>query len=161
MPQPPMRGRGEIRRFAEAIIRAFPDFQYELLGQVCVAADGSKCALHWRITATHTAPLDPPGFAPTGRQMRQEGVDLLEFRDGRISRILTCFDALAGAEQLLGLTLRPPPGSIRERVAVLFQRLLAFRPLTFLDTSRACSEANPRSLRRSELQRDASWNRGM
>ena len=127
MPRPPIRGRAEIRRFAEAILRAFPDFRYELLGPVCVAADGSRCALHWRITATHTVHLDPPGFAPTGRQMRQEGVDLLEFSGGRITRILTCFDALAGAEQLLGLTLRPPPGSIRERVAVLLQRILAFR----------------------------------
>jgi steroid delta-isomerase-like uncharacterized protein len=127
MPSPPMHGRVEIRRFAESVLRAFPDFRYELLGQICVAADGSKCALHWRITATHTAPLDPPGFAPTGRQLQQEGVDLLEFRDGRISRILTCFDAMAGAEQLLGFRLRPPPGSIRERVAVFLQRLLAFR----------------------------------
>jgi ketosteroid isomerase-like protein len=127
MAHPPAKGRPAVRSFAEAVLRAFPDFQYEALGPVCAAADGSRCVIHWRITASHTAPLAPPGFAPTHRQFRQEGLDLLEARAGRITRILTCFDAIAGVEQLLALRLRPPAGSLRERLLVLGQRLLAAR----------------------------------
>jgi len=127
MSQPPARGRSEIQAFAESVLRAFPDFHYEVLEPVCTSPDGSHCALHWRITATHTAPLSPPGFAPTQRKLVQEGVDLIETRDGKITRILTCFDPIAAGEQLLGLSLRPPPGSLRERALVSLQRLAAAR----------------------------------
>ena len=127
MPRPPARGRAEVRLFAEAVLRAFPDFRYEVLGAICVAPDGSRCAIPWRITATHTARLTPPGFAPTDRQLRQEGVDLLDVRAGRVVRILTCFDAIAAAEQLLAVTLRPAPRTLRERLLVIVQRVLAAR----------------------------------
>lgn len=127
MAYPPAKGRPAVRSFAEAVLRAFPDFRYEILDPVYAAPDGSRCVIHWRITATHTASLTPPGFAPTHRQFRQEGLDLLEARAGRITRILTCFDAIAGAEQLLALRLRPAPGSMLERLLVLVQRLLAAR----------------------------------
>jgi ketosteroid isomerase-like protein len=127
MAHPPARGRAAVRAFSEAVLRAFPDFQYEVLGPLCVAADGSRCAIHWRITATHTAPLVPPGFAPTGRRMRQEGIDLLDVRGSQVTRILTCFDPIAAAEQLLGVTLRPATGTVRERLLVMVQRLAAAR----------------------------------
>jgi ketosteroid isomerase-like protein len=137
MANPPARGRPAVLSFAEAVLRAFPDFKYEVLGPICAAPDGSRCVVHWRITASHTAPLTPPGYAPTRRQFRQEGLDLLEARAGRITRILTCFDAIAGAEQLLALKLRPPAGSLHERVLVVAQRLLAARArrLTGLHTT--------------------------
>jgi steroid delta-isomerase-like uncharacterized protein len=127
MAQPPARGREAVQAFAEAVLRAFPDFHYDVLQPVCVAPDGSRCAVPWRITATHSAALEPPGFAPTGRQLCQEGVDLIEVRDGRVTRILTCFDPIAAGEQLLGIRLRPVPGSVRERMLVFFQRLAAKR----------------------------------
>ncbi len=127
MPQPPARGRSEVQAFAKAMLRAFPDFCYEILEPVCEAPDGSRCAVPWRITATHTAPLTPPGFAPTGRRLTLEGIDLIEARDGKVTRILTCFDPVAVGEQLLGLRLRPVPGSLWERVLVFLQRLAAVR----------------------------------
>jgi ketosteroid isomerase-like protein len=127
MPHPPAKGRAAVLAFAEAVLRAFPDFHYEVLGPLCVAADGSRCAVHWRITATHSAPLVPPGYAPTGRRMRQEGIDLLDFRGTQVTRVLTCFDLIAAAEQLLGMTLRPAPGTLRERLLVRVQRLAAAR----------------------------------
>lgn len=125
MPQPPARGRAAVQAFSESVLRAFPDFRYEVLGPLCVSADGTHCAVHWRITATHTAPLTPPGYAPTGRTMRQEGIDLLEFRGNQVARILTCFDVIAAAEQVTGMTLRAAPGSPRERLMVFVQRLVA------------------------------------
>lgn len=125
MPNPPARGRAAVRAFSESVLRAFPDFTYEVLGPLCVSADGTHCAVHWRITASHLAPLTPPGYAPTGRTMHQEGIDLLEFRGNQVARILTCFDVIAAAEQVTGVTLRAAPGSLRERLMVFVQRLVA------------------------------------
>jgi ketosteroid isomerase-like protein len=125
MPNPPARGRAAVRAFSEAVLRAFPDFRYEVLGPLCVSADGTRCAVHWRITATHLAPLTPPGYAPTGRTMRQEGIDLLEVRGTQVTRILTSFDVIAAAEQLMGIPLRAAPGSVQERLMVFGQRLVA------------------------------------
>lgn len=127
MPDPPARGRTAVRAFAQAIIRAFPDFRYEILPPICYAADGSRCAIKWRISASHLASLDPPGYAPTGRRAEFEGVDLLEFEGESVRRILTAFDPLPAAEQLLGLRLRPTPGTLRGFVMVHVQRLAAWR----------------------------------
>jgi ketosteroid isomerase-like protein len=89
MPDPPARGRAAVRAWAEAVIRAFPDFRYEVLPPICHATDGSRCAIKWRITASHLGFLEPPGYAPTGRRAQFEGVDLLEFQGERVRRILT------------------------------------------------------------------------
>lgn len=126
MPHPPMRGRAQVKAFAEATLRAFPDFKYEILPPLCVAPDGSRCTVLWRITATHSAMLTPPGFAPTGRTASFEGINLVDFRDGEIVRILTLFDPIAAGEQFLGMRLRPPPGSLREWLVVRVQRVMAF-----------------------------------
>jgi steroid delta-isomerase-like uncharacterized protein len=127
MPDPPARGRAAVKAFAEAVIRAFPDFAYEILPPMCIATDGTRCAVKWRISGSHVQPLDPPGYAPTGRRVDIEGVDVLDLEDGQVKRILTAFDVLPAAEQLLGMRLRPSPGSWRGWVAVRVQRLLAWR----------------------------------
>ena len=126
MPEPPARGRPAVREFAEAVLKAFPDFEYEVQGPLCTAADGSRCAIVWRISATHLHPLRPLGYAPTRRQANIEGVDVLDIRGGKITRILTAFDPLSAAEQLLGLRLRPVPGTWRAKGAVAVQRALAY-----------------------------------
>ena len=126
MPDPPARGRAAVRAFAEAVIRAFPDFRYEVLPPICHATDGSRCAVKWRITATHVGVLEPPGYAPTFRRAEFEGVDLLEFEGERVRRILTAFDPLPPAEQLLGMRLRPMRGTWRGFLAVRAQRVLAW-----------------------------------
>lgn len=125
MPDPPARGRTAVKVFAEDVLNAFPDFKYEIQPPICAAEDGSRCAIVWRISATHLHPLRPLGYAPTGRKARIEGVDVLDIRDGKVARILTAFDLTPAAEQLLGLRLRPIPGTLRARIAVATQRLLA------------------------------------
>jgi len=125
MPEPPVRGRAAVRAFAEAILRAFPDFTYEVQPPICSSLDGSRCAVVWRISASHVHELRPVGYAPTGRRATIEGVDVLDIRDGQVTRILTAFDILSAAEQLLGMKLRPVPGTRRGRFAVTVQRLLA------------------------------------
>jgi len=130
MPDPPCRGRNKVKAFAEAVLAAFPDFEYKIQPPVCAAEDGSRCAIVWRISATHLHSLRPLGYAPTRRKASFEGVDVLDIRDGKVSRILTAFDLTPAAEQLLGLSLRPVPGTLRAKIAVAGQRLFArFRRL--------------------------------
>jgi ketosteroid isomerase-like protein len=122
MPAPPAVGRDAVRRFCESLLRAFPDFAYEVRGPLCIADDGSGCVVPWTISASHRGPFDPPGFAPTGRSVHFNGLDYLEFRGDRVARIETRFDPVEPIEQLLGLRVRPPSGSWRERCLVWAQR---------------------------------------
>jgi len=126
MPDPPARGRAAVKAFAEAVIRAFPDFTYEVLPPICVAADGTRCAVKWRISGSHVRSLEPLGYAPTGRRVEIEGVDVLDLEGEQVKRILTAFDPLPAAEQLLGMRLRPTPGTWRAWLAVRVQRTLAW-----------------------------------
>jgi len=127
MAQPPARGRAAVREFCEAVLEAFPDFTYDIDGPICTAADDSRCAIVWRVSATNKGALRPLGYAPTMRRATFEGVDVLDIRDGRITRIRTAFDPVLAAEQLLGMPLRPMPGTWRGRIAVTIQRILAWK----------------------------------
>jgi steroid delta-isomerase-like uncharacterized protein len=126
MPTPPAIGRNAVRRFSESALRAFPDFRYTIRGSICVAEDGESCVVPWTINATHTAPFDPPGFAPVGRAVQFDGLDYFELRDGLVTRIETRFDPAEPIEQLMGIRLRPPPGSLLERALVGVQRVAAW-----------------------------------
>ena len=68
---------------------------------------------------TNTGPIDPPGFAPTGRGIEIEGVDLWTMRDGRIAVYRAFYDFNALAVQL---GLAPGPGSRAQKAAVRLQR---------------------------------------
>lgn len=125
MVQPPARGRVAVREFAESILEAFPDFRYEFDGPICSTPDGTRCAIVWRITATHLHPMRPLGYAATGRTASFHGVDVLDVHEGKVVRILTAFDPLCAAEQLLGMKLRPIPGTWQGRLAAFVQGLLA------------------------------------
>src|SRR5206468_2416571 len=110
----------------ETVLEAFPDFRYEVDAPICTAPDGSRVVIVWRISATHQKPLRPMGYAPTGRRASFEGVDVLDIRDGEITRILTAFDPVFVAEQLLGMRLRPVAGTLRGALAVGAQHVLAW-----------------------------------
>ena len=125
MPNPPAQGKAAVRAFAEATLGGFPDFNYEIREPICVSEDGRRCVFPWRIRATASGWVRPPGFAPTNRSLVFEGMDLMEVREGRIVRIETFFDTAALAEQLLDVKLRPRPGGIGEQVLVAMQRLRA------------------------------------
>jgi len=125
MPHPPAAGRDAVRRFSDSILRAFPDFQYEFRGPLCVAEDGTTCVLPWTISATLTGTFDPPGLAPTGRRVRFSGLDYFTLRDGLVARIETRFDPTEPIEQLFGWHLRPTAGSWTERCFVWIQRARA------------------------------------
>jgi hypothetical protein len=115
-----------VREFADAVLRAFLDLTYEVLPPICVAAEGTRCAVKWRIGGCHVRSLEPLGYAPTGRRVEIEGIDVLDLEGELVKRILTAFDPLPAAEQLLGIRLRPTPGTWRAWLAVRVQRTLAW-----------------------------------
>ena len=81
-----------------------------------------RAAFHWRGWGTHTGLLEPPGFAPTGRRWELDGVDLHEYRDGRVCRLRIVFDMMSASRQL---GLMPSAGGRVEHMLATAQRTAA------------------------------------
>jgi steroid delta-isomerase-like uncharacterized protein len=118
----PERGRKAVADYLRSLWRAFPDLEFMWPEGPFASFHGIKLALHWRVTGTMLGLMDPPGFAPTGRRIHLEGVDLLEIRDGLCCSYQGFFDTQAVAQQV---GAAPARGSQTERMAVGAQRLLA------------------------------------
>jgi predicted ester cyclase len=115
----PMHGHADVREFIETTWRATPDMTFELLAGPYVIPGEPRAAFHWRGWGTQTGPLDPPGFAPTGRRWELDGVDFHEYRDGRICKLRIAFDMMTASRQL---GLMPAAGSRAERALAMAQR---------------------------------------
>jgi predicted ester cyclase len=106
-----------LQRALRAYREAFPGLRMESLE---VTADSNFAASHWVVSGTHHGELF--GFAPSGKQVRIQGMNCYRLRDGRITEMWTEFDRLALLQQL-GLMparnplrasrLRPPSGDRR------------------------------------------------
>jgi hypothetical protein len=70
-----VRGRPAVADWVRKCVRAFPDYRFEEPEPPYPSRDRQKAIAPWRMLATNTGPLDPPGFAPTGRSVVIEGVD--------------------------------------------------------------------------------------
>jgi steroid delta-isomerase-like uncharacterized protein len=117
----PARGVHEVQDFMRSIWVAFPDLGFTP-GPMWLDPHEDSLAWAWRMQGTHTGPLDPPGFAPTGRRIDVDGIDVWDFVDGRIGRYRAYYDMALIARQL---GMMPPPGSRGERVGVMLQRAQA------------------------------------
>ncbi|MFL5824877.1 MAG: ester cyclase [Solirubrobacteraceae bacterium] len=113
-------GREAVAHWVDICTRAFPDYRFEEPEPAYVSRDRAKVIAPWRMVATNTGPLDPPGFAPTGRSFVIDGVDHWWFRDGLVERYRADYDLNGGLRQL-GLV--PEPGSRGEKALVRIQRL--------------------------------------
>ena len=119
----PARGKAAVRQFMEDSWRSFPDLRFSEPDPPFMVEQGDRIAWAWRMQGTFTgAPIDPPGFAPTGRAIDVLGIDQWEMRDGRIARYRAYYDMNDVARQL-GIV--PPQGSPGERAMVALQRLQA------------------------------------
>ena len=118
----PMHGHSDVREFLDATWRAIPDMTFEVLAGPYVIPGEPRAAFHWRGWGTHTGPLDPPGFAPTGRRWELDGVDFHEYRDGRVSKLRIAFDLMSISRQL---GLMPDSGSRAENALAMAQRSAA------------------------------------
>jgi steroid delta-isomerase-like uncharacterized protein len=124
-----VHGRAEFRAFTETLFRAMPDVRFEGIGAPYFPTEGDGIAVRWRWTGTFTGDMafwgkrfgpNPPAYAPTGRSVDLEGVDIYEFRDGLISRWVIVYDLL-GLSQQLGLL--PQMGTRMVPLMVRAQRL--------------------------------------
>jgi steroid delta-isomerase-like uncharacterized protein len=118
----PERGRQAVADYLRSVWHAFPDLEFSWPEGPYAAFDGIKLALHWHVSGTLLGPLEPPGFAPTGKRAELDGVDLLELRDGLVCAYNGFFD-VRGVAQQIGVL--PARGSRGERMAVRLQRLQA------------------------------------
>jgi steroid delta-isomerase-like uncharacterized protein len=115
----PERGKAAVAAYLESVWRTFPDLNFTWAeGPYCSYA-ATKLACHWSVTGTMLGPIEPQGFAPTGKRLEADGVDLLELRDGLVCDYVGFFDARSMAQQIGVL---PAPGSGAERLAVRLQR---------------------------------------
>jgi steroid delta-isomerase-like uncharacterized protein len=115
-----MRGHGDVRTFLDSAWGAFPDLRFEWVDGPFIVPGEPKAAFYWKGVGTHTGPLDPPGFAPTGKRVEFEGADFHEYRDGRVSRLRIVFDMVDIGRQLGTL---PKAGSPVEKAGAAAQRL--------------------------------------
>src|SRR3954451_24830766 len=119
-----MRTPDDVRAFTAACWRAMPDMHFtEPLGLFASQSGDAACA-PWRMTATLTGPIEPPGFAPTGDRIELDGVDVFELRDGKIARLVTHYDGMNVARQIGVL---PARGSRAEKASAKLQSLMAKR----------------------------------
>ena len=115
-----MRGHDAVREFLEFSWRAFPDLRFELVEGPYLVPGEPKASFTWNGTGTHSGPVDPPGFAPTGRRVAFSGADFHEYRDGRVCRLRIVFDMMELARQIGTV---PPVGSRLEKAGAAVQRL--------------------------------------
>jgi hypothetical protein len=121
----PVKGHYGVRKFCEALLRAFPDFTYRIREPICVSLLGERCVIPWEITATHSGYFDPPGFTPTNQTLTIQGVDVLELAKGKVIRIDTLFNLLPALEQVIALKPFPKQG-LKKKLIVFMQRCRAY-----------------------------------
>lgn len=118
----PARTRSGVASLVAATVAAFPDYEFSQPAPNAIAEDRLTAYVPWRMTGTHTGSFDPPGYAPTGRRIDLEGIDVWRFRDGLIWRYRAVYNYSSVARQM---GLAPARGGRLERLGVRAQRLLA------------------------------------
>jgi hypothetical protein len=121
--EPATRGKAPVEAWARTVFRAVPDMHLELLEE-WVSPAGVVITSYFRFTATFTAPLEPPGLAPTNRPYQTYGMDRSEIRDARIARHQIFWDI---ADRMRTVGALPARDSLAERLAVRAQHLAAWR----------------------------------
>jgi predicted ester cyclase len=81
---PPVSGSAAIKRQAQLLRTALPDFAVELVDQL---ADADRVASRWRATGTHTGPLHLPGTTaePTGQPVCFEEIRIDRYHHEQIA----------------------------------------------------------------------------
>ena len=97
-----------------------PDLRFEFTDGPFIKPNAEAASFYWRGTGRFTGPLDPPGFAPTGKPLEFFGADFHEYRDEKVSRLRIVFDNMDVARKL---GLLPAAGSRADRAGASAQRL--------------------------------------
>jgi steroid delta-isomerase-like uncharacterized protein len=89
------RGADEIARYFEDAFAALPDMRFEV---VAIVEQGDDVFAHWRLTGTHTGPVQ--GIEGTGKRIELDGIDHFVLRDGRVVSNFVVFDQMQYSRQL-------------------------------------------------------------
>lgn len=116
----PARGIAAVQEFMRTSFRIFPDLHFSEPERPRSAVNGDVVAWTWKMEGTFRGAIEPPGFAPTGRRMCVEGVDIWVMRDGRIADYRAYYDM---SDMVRQLGILPEPGSRAERMTAALQRL--------------------------------------
>jgi steroid delta-isomerase-like uncharacterized protein len=92
-------GKAEIRRLVEGVFATFPDLRFAT--RRAYFGDG-VAVLEWTASATHEKPIvrGTRIFAPTGKTLSWNGMDILPMREGLIARKDVYADSLSFLQQL-------------------------------------------------------------
>ena len=90
-----MRGPEGAKETAKMYRNAFPDVQLSIEDQV---AEGDKVVTRWIGSGTHQGEM--MGIAPTGNQVRVDGMTISRIEDGKIVEEWEIYDALGMMQQL-------------------------------------------------------------
>jgi steroid delta-isomerase-like uncharacterized protein len=116
----PARGVPAVQAFMRMSFQIFPDLQFSEPDPPHLTVTGDHVAWAWTMAGTFRGAIEPPGFAPTGRRMQVDGVDIWTIRDGRIANYRAFYDMNEMTRQL---GILPEPGSRAERMSAALQRL--------------------------------------
>ena len=117
----PAVGTKEAHDTVVAIFTAFPDLHFDPKSvKVLVAQDGKTAMSSWTWSGTMNGPIDPPGYAPTGKPASVTGACVYDLEDGLIRRHVVIYDLLGMLQQL---GLMPGSESLSVKAMVGAQRL--------------------------------------
>lgn len=116
-----LRGRSEALAYLRALFRAFPDQRLEVL-DFYVTGDGRGAADRANWGGTMSGPLDPPGFAPTGRWVEMTAFGGFRFRGDQASWFQAVFDMLDIGRQIGAVPLE---GTFGDRMGMRMQHRAA------------------------------------
>ena len=114
-----MRGHADVREFLEFTWRAFPDLRFDMSDGPYITLWAAEGGLPLDRAGTHSGPIDPPGFAHTGKQVEFRGRTSTSTATPRC-RLRIVFDMMDVTRQL---GLMPKPGSPVEKAGAAAQRL--------------------------------------
>ena len=95
-------GRQAWKEWVQTVHRAFPDWRHVIEDYI---VEGDKVVVRQVVLGTHRGEFR--GIAPTGKQVRQLGIDIMRIRDGKLVEHWGQYDWLGLFAQIGALT---PPG---------------------------------------------------
>jgi steroid delta-isomerase-like uncharacterized protein len=107
-----LRGRDEVRKFFDGLMKAAPDMQLTVDRTI---AEDDAVAAQWRMSGTFTGGPLFNGVQPTGGHLELRGCDVFEVRDGLIVRNDAFQD---GLELARSLGMMPAQDSAAERAMI-------------------------------------------
>jgi steroid delta-isomerase-like uncharacterized protein len=107
---PALRGTEGIKRFAAAVLEAFPDHDVVLEDQI---AEDDRVVSRWTIRGTHSGQLALPNLppvSPSGKRFEMTEIRIDRIADGKIAESWFVYDRLSWLQQLGALPLADSPG---------------------------------------------------